>query len=762
MSRKSKKKGKNGIVAGQQAADAFCQDYPRTLSARETQNLTSNSQDRWIIAGVCALLPAIVWIVFGQTLHHEFINLDDPVYVTENAGVLNGFTFKRIAWLFTHAEANFYHPLTMISLMLDHEVFGLWAGGYHLTNVLLHCDSAILLFLVLRRMTGSIWRSAFVAAIFAIHPLRVETVVWVSERKDVLSALFFVLTLLAYARYVRLPKSLVNYAMVLAAFAASLMSKPTGVTLPFVLLLIDYWPLGRARSLSDCIRWPLVQEKIPLILLSFAFSVITFRSQGKAVATLDEFSIPVRIGNAVLSTMVYLRQMVWPTDLAPFYPFHANLLSVGEIAFAAVALVLLSTGAFLLSRERPYLIVGWLWYLGMLVPMSGLVQISTFAHADRFTYLPQIGIYILTTWGIVEMCAAWHRARIVLAGAAAGAVLILSVSAHRQTALWQNSEALWRHTLASTSGNPLAHNNLGTLLLEKGQVDQAIIHFQKALEIRADYVEAQNNLGNALLRNGRTEAAIEQYERSLKTQPNSSGVYYNLGKAFLQIGRVDDAISCFRQTVAISPRFADGHFNLGNALFQAGHTTEGIAHYQEALRLDPLNPETHNNLGNAFLQARRLDEALAQYKKALEIEPKSADVHHNLGYALEQDERPYDAAAHYETALAIDGGNVSALQSLASLLATCSEPGLRNGAKAVELGQQANRLTGGRSPMVGAILAAAYAESGRFPEALKTAEYALRLADAAGDSGLANLIQTQMRLYELGTPFHRQATPPNP
>ncbi len=352
------------------------------------------------VTGVCIVLVLAVLAVFGQTAGFGFVNFDDNLYVYENAKVAGGLSLKGLAWVFTHTDCDLYHPLTMLSLMGDYQLHGLHAGGYHLTNVLLHTASAILLFLILRQMTGALWRSAFVAAVFAIHPLRVESVAWVAERKDVLSAFFFMLTLGAYARYVRNPNSAGRYLMVAVAFVLALLSKPTVVTLPFVLLLLDYWPLHRfeqPRKLSG-----LILEKIPLLALAAGACADDCSGGGKRDAPNAHVSMPSRIGNALVSYAIYLRQMVWPEGLAVTYPYPHNGLPPWEVALAGALLAGLSAVAWGERRTRPWLLVGWLWYLGMLTPMIGIVQVGAFAHADRFTYLPQIGIYMAVTWLVAE------------------------------------------------------------------------------------------------------------------------------------------------------------------------------------------------------------------------------------------------------------------------------------------------------------------------------------------------------------------------
>ena len=378
------------------------------------------SRNRWVIFGVCAVIVAITWLVFGQTLGFQFINLDDNAYVFKNAQVARGLTLEGIGWAFTHIHSANWHPLTWISHMLDCELYGLNPRGHHFTNVLLHTGTAILLFLVLRQMTGALWRSAFVAVVFAIHPLRVESVAWVAERKDVLSGLFFVLTIGAYVRYVRGPSSLARYGLVVLLFSVGLMCKPMLITLPFVLLLLDYWPLNRIAAVGDQANQKsptarrIIGEKLPLLALGVASSLATLFAQKIALQPLSHLSLSQRIGNAIISCGVYLRQMLWPRDLAPFYPLNPQDILASRVAFSLAILTLISTAIFIWGRRYRYLIIGWLWYLIMLIPVIGIIQVGNQSRADRYTYLPQIGLALLITWMVVDLSARWRPQSLVL------------------------------------------------------------------------------------------------------------------------------------------------------------------------------------------------------------------------------------------------------------------------------------------------------------------------------------------------------------
>ncbi len=715
-------------------------------------------EQRWRVAAVCLVLAAITFAVFGQTLTHEFVNFDDDDYVYDNPIVARGLTFKGLAWVFTHADCYLYHPLTMLSLMGDYQLHGLHAGGYHFTNVLLHTASAILLFLVLRQMTGALWRSAFVAAVFAIHPLRVESVAWVAERKDVLSAFFFMLTLGAYARYVGNPKSPARYLMVATAFVPALVSKPSVVTLPFVLLLLDYWPLRRFEQPRKLSR--LILEKIPLLALAIGASAMTeiiVLAAGKSITPVAPISMPSRLGNALVSYAVYLRQMVWPEGLAVPYPYPHNGLPPWEVALAGTLLAGLSAVAWGERRTRPWLLTGWLWYLGMLTPMLGIVQAGSFAHADRCTYLPQIGIYLGVTWLAAEWGAKWHAGRVVIGGFMTAVIAMLMVCAWKQTAYWKNSETLWTHTLACTADNDVAHLNLGADLVKKGRVDEGITHYQKALEINPRSAEAHFNLGNSLRKKGSVDEATAQYQMALQIEPNHAQAHNNLGIVLALQGRMDEAITHYEKALHIQPDFVEAHYNLGVSLRKQGRLDEAIAHYQKALQIQPDYAECHYNLGNVFDQQGRLDEAITHYEKALHINPGYGLAHNNLGNVLLKRGNFGEAITHFQKALQLEPADSSLQSNLAWLLAASPEASLRNGNKAVELAQRANALTAGNNLRVLHTLAAALAEAGRFSEAVETAQRALRLAEAQSNTSLAGQLQLEIKLYQAGSPYHLPA-----
>ncbi len=642
---------------------SLCGDGPNFCSTTLTSVGPSPSAgNRRAALAICGGLLLAVGLVFGQTVQYKFVNFDDDEYVTDNPHVQQGVGVSSIYWAFTNRDSGNWHPLTWFSHILDYQLYGLRAGGHHLTNVLLHAVNAILLFLVLWRMTGNLWPSAFVAAVFAVHPLHVESVAWVSERKDVLSGLFFMLTLAAYLRYVRGGFSSVWYWTVAALFALGLMAKPMLVTLPLVLLLLDYWPLGRmsaanpstdavGKSFSVRVLRDLIVEKIPLFLLMIASCVATPFAQGEAVAKLTALPLPLRIVNALVSCVAYLGQSFWPENLAVYYPHPGDDYSATAAAASLLLLVGISAVAWIFRQKSPYLFVGWLWFLGMLVPVIGLVQVGSQARADRYMYLPQIGLCIAVAWGAERVSRHWPYRRWVAGATSALAVISLAWCAGRQASYWKDSETLWLHTLACTSDNWMAHDDLGLDLAGRRRFDEAIAHHQAALKIKPDYAEAHNNLGNTLAGCGRVDEAIAQFQTALKLRPNYAEAHSNLGNALAGCGQSDEAIAHYQKALKINPDYAEAHSNLGNVLAGRGRIDEAIAQYKKALEINPNYAKAHSNFGNVLADCGRSGEAIVQYRKALEIKPDFAEAHYNLGLVLAGRGWFDEAIAHYRTAL---------------------------------------------------------------------------------------------------------------
>ena len=569
------------------------------------------------------LFLIVITLGVFSSVRYEFINFDDDLYVTENRHVQAGLTREGITWAFTTLHASNWHPLTWLSHMVDYELYGLNPMGHHLTNVLLHAVNILLLFLILRRMTGALWQSALVAALFALHPLHVESVAWVAERKDLLSTMFWFLTMGAYVRYTEQP-TLPRYLLVMLALALGLMAKPMLVTLPLVLLLLDYWPLGRLPFGDLRAGWKRVWEKMPLFAMAAASSVMTYLAQqkGGSVGSLEVYPLWTRIENALVSYVSYIRKMLWPRDLAVFYPHPGDALPIWQVAGAGLVLVLVSILVVRWIRTWPYLAVGWLWYLGTLVPVIGLIQLGKQAMADRYTYVPLIGLFVMIAWGIPDLIAGWRYRRVLLTVSAGVLLSALMVGTWLQVRHWRNSITLFEHALHVTDNNYLAHNNLGNALQKQERLDEAKAHYAEALRIKPDYSLPHNNLGVLYKKQGRLDNAMVEFEISLALNPDYDGTHYNLGKVYKELGRLEEAIQEFQAELEINPVHDKAHNNLGNALKQQGKLEKAMFHYAEALRIKPDLAEAHYNLGDAYQQKGQIQEAIRNFEEALQIKPE--------------------------------------------------------------------------------------------------------------------------------------------
>ena len=657
-------------------------------------------RDRTRTIVIYLFLAAISLVVFGQTIRYNFVNFDDDLYVYNAPAIQAGLTGQGIALAFTSQHARNWHPLATLSHMLDCQLYGLKPGGHHATNVILHIIAVLLLFRVLQEMTGAVWKSAIVAALFAVHPLHVESVAWVSERKDVLSAVFFLLMLGAYVRYAR-ASSITRYLLVAVLFAAGLMSKPMLVSVPAILLLLDYWPLrrfeqpcstGKTKVVNSesqpCTRQRLFLEKIPLFVLAGGSCVATFVLQKHATGAIPPLPFLWRVQNAFVSYMIYVWKTLWPTHLAVFYPHPNNALPIWIVILAITLLLAITVSAIVFRNKRPYVFTGWFWYLVMLMPVIGLVQVGEQGHADRYTYLPHIGLFMLAVWFAADVAAVReYRSRFTTATAVV-IILALASAAFIQASYWRNSETLWTHALDVTSDNDFAHNNLGYLCVDRGELDKAIAHFEAALEIR-----------------------------SRKLDP-----HYDVGSAFVQM-------------------------NLADALARKGQPDEALVHYEEAIRLQPNYADAYYNRGNVLFAKGRIDEAIADWEKTLQIQPNDADAHTCMGNAFLRQGSPKEAIAHYEEAMALAPGDPHSRNNIAWVLATSSDASIRDGVKAVELAQEAVQLSRGRDSKFIRTLAAAYAESSRFPEAIAAAQQAITIAAMQGNTGLASTLRKEIALY---------------
>lgn len=500
------------------------------------------------------IVAALVIVSYWPVRHYGFVRYDDPDYVSENPHIKQGLTWHAVSWSLTSGYASNWHPLTWVSHMVDVQLFGVNAGAHHVTNVVLHLVTTLLLFLALARMTGAVWRSVFVAGLFALHPLHVESVAWIAERKDVLSALCWMATILAYVGYARDPR-LRRYLLVAACFALGLMAKPMVVTLPFVLLLLDFWPLRRLSFAGghQTLRALLV-EKIPLFALSVASSVITFAVQreGGSVAPVTRLPLLNRVENAVISYVAYLEKAVWPSHLAIYYPYPKSF-SILLVMGCALLLAAISAVAILRARRYPYVAVGWFWYLGTLVPVIGLVQVGAQARADRYTYIPLIGIFLIVAWGIPDLLRRWSLHKFAIAVAGAGILALSAFASTVQVRHWASNSELWTHAIDVTTDNDVAHNNLGPDLAAAGKLDEAVAHFREAIRINPTYADAHSNLGLALASQRRLGEAVLHYREAIRLFPGHARAHANLAVALQALGRTDDAIRELEAALKLNP-----------------------------------------------------------------------------------------------------------------------------------------------------------------------------------------------------------------
>jgi len=588
---------------------------------------------------ICIFLAVSTFAVYSQVQDHEFINYDDDKYVTNNEYVKAGFTRDSVGWALTTSYNSNWHPMTWLSHMLDAQLFGPNSKGHHLTNLLFHIANVLLLFLVLLRMTGALWQSGFVAALFALHPLNVESVAWVAERKNVLSTFFWLLTMWAYIRYAQ-KTNLKRYSLVILFFAMGLMSKPMLVTLPFVLLLLDYWPLRRLQSDRRTAISRLVYEKIPLLVLvaGSVVTTLTVQKMGGALGSLNAFPIQERVINALVSYWLYLQKMIWPGGLAIFYAHPENTLSVWKGLATAALLALVTTAAIRLARRAPYFAVGWFWYLGTLIPVIQLVQTGSIAMADRYAYVPLIGIFIIIAWGLPELLAKWRLRSRILTIAAGIWISTLMLMTWNQVSHWKNSITIFSHAIEVTDIEYpdflLAHNNLANALLAEGRTGKAISHYKMAINLMPDYAVNHSHLANALFAEQKTEEAISHFKMAIELMPDYAIAHNNLGTVLLAEQKTEEAISHYKTAVKLLPDYATAHYNLGFALMKEKKTGEAIFHFKMAIQLEPNNTNAHSNLGNALLAEQKTKEAISHYKIAINLKPDNPLALQNFKMAL--------------------------------------------------------------------------------------------------------------------------------
>lgn len=597
---------------------------------------------------VCILLIAFTLFAYWPVQHNEFINFDDDLYITDNQWVKAGLTFESFIWAVDFNDSGYWQPLTWLSHMLDVSLFGLEPAGHHLTNLGIHLASALLLFWFFFRTTGQLYRSAFIAGLFALHPLNVESVAWAASRKNLLSTFFWMLSLFFYVRYCESP-TLKRYVMILLIFVMGLMVKPMLVTLPFVFLLLDYWPLRRLRvnvlqryasgllegeatqdSKGNLLQ--LVMEKVPFLAFSSASIGVSILSsqQIDATVTTDLVPLMLRIANAVVSYLSYLSKIFWPLNMAIFYPFPKDL-PVWQVAGSGVLLVAITALSLWRSNHRPYLATGWLWYLGTLVPVIGIIQTGAWpSMADRWAYVPMIGIIIILAWAVPEMASKWRFKATVLAVMGISVLACCLILVRSQLQYWQSSCVLFQHALAVTRENYVAHNNLGHALLRKGEANAAMHHFETALKLNPQSYKASNNIGEALLELRRVNEAVDRYRESLKLNPAAAATHKCIGVALFEQGNIEEAISHLQTALRIEPNYADAYFRLGNIYRKEGQIQKAARCYLHVIRLRPDLPEAYNNLGVLLVNEGKLKAAESYFRKALEQENDYTPARDNL------------------------------------------------------------------------------------------------------------------------------------
>jgi protein O-mannosyl-transferase len=623
----------------------------------------------------CLILLIGTLAIYWPATSFDFVNYDDPDYVTNNPHVQGGVTTKGVAWAFHSIEAFNWHPVTWISHMLDCQIYGLRAGGHHLTNILFHCANSLLLFLFLTRLTQRRMVSFFVAALFAWHPLHVESVAWIAERKDVLSSFFGLLTILFYLRYLSSEKSetmerrraFAWYLGSLICFSLSLMSKPMLVTMPLLLVLVDYWKFvetAQEATLTHVLRGFLKQQRVfidkfPFLLLAVISGGLTVWTQahGGAVISTETLPLATRAAN--------MGKILWPSHLAVFYPYQIPKLGVTTVA-ATVGLILIS-GATLWLHKRKYVMIGWLWFLVALVPVIGLIQVGMQGMADRYSYFPSVGLFLIAAMGLEEFATKWRKIKFATTGLAIIVLPACLVATNRQLSHWCNSEALFRHAIEVTDRNHVACNNLGTALEEKGNVESAIQCYRKALEFKPDHTEAHNNLGQALMNKGFLAEAQVHFEYALQGNSNSYNTYYNLGNALYLQGKHEAALTAFQKAISLNNHLPQAYNNRGCVLEAQGKHDEAISQFESALLQRPDYVEALNNLGATLLERGKPSNAVVRLKEAVRLKPGYADAHFNMGNAYAAMKSP-EAASEYQSALQLNPHHSQSHYKLANLL----------------------------------------------------------------------------------------------
>lgn len=685
---------------------------------------------------ICLFLVISILIVYWQVRNHTLVNFDDGSYIPNNPHIRSGLNYKGIAWAFSFPGYDYWHPMTWLSHMLDCHLYGLKFGMHHQVSLILHILNSILLFLVFKKMTGAIWKSAFVAAMFALHPMNVESVAWLAERKNVLSTFFWLLTMLTYIFYAKRP-GVLRYLPILFVYSLGLMSKPMLATLPFVLILLDYWPLCRINldhSSSNNQKTPksdntkfqksrtlhLALEKIPLLILSAAAIFLSSLAVQRLGTVISTASVPVnlRIKNALVSYISYIIKMILPYKLAVYYPYPQSI-PLWQVASAGLSLICISFLVLRAVRSRPYLAVGWLWYIGTLVPVIGLVQAGLWpAIADRFTYVPFIGLFFVVAWGVPDLVVHWKYKEIKLAAIAAALFVILAATTYLQVGYWKNSITLFEHAIDATYNNHIAQHKLGEALKLQSKTVAAVKHYSEALRIKPDFFPSYLNVGIILRDEGKLNVAMDYFSKALSLKPHRAEPHFELGITLEKQGDFDAAIRHYREALRIKPDYAKAHNNLGAILARLKKDKEAVFHLSEAIRIDSNYVEPHYNLGIIYANKRDFERAIHHYKKALYLNPNMAQALYNLSW----------------------------------ILASCEDEKFRNGAEAVELAERLCKIAKNNQPLALNALAAAYAETGKFDEAVTVARKALELASKQGSKKLVLGLNKRLELYKKGQP----------
>ncbi|MEA3428021.1 MAG: tetratricopeptide repeat protein [Thermodesulfobacteriota bacterium] len=625
------------------------------------------------ILTVCLLLILTILITFWQVKNFDFVNFDDQVYVTANPKVQSGLTIDGVVWAFTTFCAGNWHPLTWLSHMLDCELYGLNPMGHHWTSLQIHLTNTLLLFFILQYMTRAIWKSAFVAALFALHPLHVESVAWVSERKDVLSTFFGMLTILAYIRYVK-KRNFFRYFLVFILLSLGLMAKPMLVTLPFVLLLLDFWPLERLKysfyhqssNFQSLNLSRLIWEKVPFFIPVAISSLLTILAQKEvgALYTFEALPVKVRIANAFVSYASYIIKTIWPQNVAVFYPHPLGISSLWYVFLAAFAIAGISFFSIRLFKQHPYVAVGWFWYLGTLIPVIGLIQVGAQSMADRYTYIPLTGLFIIAAWGIPDLLKKWHYNRIILVIFSIIIIFAFSTRSYFQIGHWKNSTAVFENAIKITNYNWLACNNLGLALMCNGKAEESVFYFKKALRIRPNYLKLYDNLGVALFQLGKLEEALSYYSKALEIDPEHAGIHKHTAMILATQGKLEKALQHYTKALLIDPELADAHYELANVLTTQEKLEKAKFQYKEAIKKDSKHSNAHYNLGCILLKQKEYKEALAHFAQVIKINPDYKQAYNHIGIILVQKGKYKKAKKFFSKAVQIDPDYSEALKNL--------------------------------------------------------------------------------------------------